>query len=71
MVIRRRTELDQGLLVPHYTVILVSHNDLPLKELVLRHRGKQGQENVFKGPLRDRDLHHPPRQSNSLHSTRR
>ena len=25
-----------------------------------RHRGKQGQENAFKGPLRDLDLHHPP-----------
>ena len=31
-----------------------------LKELVLRHRAKQGQENAFKGPLRDMDLHHPP-----------
>ena len=25
-----------------------------------RHRGKQGQENAFKGPLIDLDLHHPP-----------
>ncbi|MCY3624159.1 MAG: hypothetical protein OXH68_20920 [Gammaproteobacteria bacterium] len=25
-----------------------------------RHRGKQGQENASKGPLRDLDLHHPP-----------
>ncbi len=48
------------LLVPRHTVMLVSRDDLPLKELVLRHRGKQGQENAFKGPLRDMDLHHPP-----------
>jgi hypothetical protein len=60
VVVRRRTENGQGLLVPQHTVILVSRDDLPLKELVLRHRGKQGQENAFKGPLRDMDLHHPP-----------
>ena len=42
MVVRRRTEDGQGLLVPHHTVILVSRGDLPLGELVLRHRGKQG-----------------------------
>ena len=59
-MVRRRTENGQGLLVPHHTVILVSRGDLPLGELVLRHRGKQGQENAFKGPLRDLDLHHPP-----------
>lgn len=29
----------------------VSRDDLPLPELVKRHRGKQGQENAFKGPL--------------------
>ena len=60
VVVRRRTENGQGLLVPHHTVILVSRGDLPLGELVLRHRGKQGQENAFKGPLVDLDLHHPP-----------
>ena len=60
VVVRRRTENGQGLSVPHHTVILVSRDDLPLKELVLRHRGKQGQDNAFKGPLRDMDLHHPP-----------
>ena len=60
VVIRRRAENGQGLLVPRHTAILVSRNDLPLKELVLRHRAKQGQENAFKGPLRDMDLHHPP-----------
>ena len=60
VVVRRRTENGQGLLVPRYTVMLVSRNDLQLKELVRRHRGKQGQENAFKGPLRDMDLHHPP-----------
>ncbi len=52
--------------MPQHTVILVSRGDLPLKELVLRHRGKQcaypaGRlENALKGPLRDMDLHHPP-----------
>ena len=60
VVVRRRTENGQGLLVPHHTVILVSRDDLPLRELVLRHRGKQGQENAFKGPLTDLGLHHPP-----------
>ncbi|MDE0003681.1 MAG: hypothetical protein OXQ29_13405 [Rhodospirillaceae bacterium] len=38
----------------------MSRNDLPLDELVRRHRGKQGRENVFKGPLIDADLRHPP-----------
>ena len=60
VVVRRRAENGQGLLVPHHTVILVSRDDLPLDELVLRHRGKQGQENAFKGPLTDLGLHHPP-----------
>ena len=60
VVIRRRMENGQMLLVPRHTVILVSRDDLPLAELVRRHRGKQGQENAFKGPLRDMDLHHPP-----------
>ena len=60
VVVRRRTENGQRLLIPRHTVILVSRDDLPLKELVRRHRGKQGQENAFKGPLRDMDLHHPP-----------
>ena len=60
VVVRRRTENGQGLLVPRHTVILVSRDDLSLEELVRRHRGKQGQENAFKGPLRDMGLHHPP-----------
>ncbi len=60
VVVRRRTDHGQGLLVPHHTVILVSRGDLPLGEPVRRHRGKQGQENAFKGPLIDLDLHHPP-----------
>ncbi len=60
VVVRRRTENGQGLLVPRHTVMLVSRNDLALKELVPRHRAKQGQENAFKGPLRDMDLHHLP-----------
>ncbi|MXX15742.1 MAG: hypothetical protein F4Z52_00505 [Gammaproteobacteria bacterium] len=60
VVIRRRTQGGQFLLTPSHTMILVSRNDLPLGELVHRHRGKQGQENAFKGPLVDMDLHHPP-----------
>jgi len=60
VVVRRRSQGGQLLLVPHHTVTLVSRNDLALQELVHRHRGKQGQENAFKGPLRDMDLHHPP-----------
>ncbi|MDE0704199.1 MAG: hypothetical protein OXH59_10785 [Rhodospirillaceae bacterium] len=35
-------------------------DDFALDALVRRHRGKQGQENAFKGPLIDLDLHHPP-----------
>ena len=60
VVVRRRAENGQNLLVPRHTVILVSRNDLSPRELVRRHRGKQGQENAFKGPLRDMDPHHPP-----------
>ncbi len=59
-VIRRSKEGRQLLLDPTYTVILVSHDELPVWEAVARHRGKQGQENAFKGPLIDLDLHHPP-----------
>ena len=53
-------ENRQKVLIPAYTVILVSRHDLPLGELVRRHRGKQGQENAFNGPLVELDLHHPP-----------
>jgi len=60
VVVRRLYDGAQRRLVPAYTVILVSRDDLPLAELVRRHRGKQGQENAFKGPLIDMDLHHPP-----------
>ena len=60
VVVRKLIEGAQGELFPVHTVILVSRDDLPLAELVRRHRGKQGQENAFKGPLRDLDLHHPP-----------
>ena len=55
VVIRRRREKGQALLLPAYIVILVSRD-----ELVRRHRGEQGQENAFKGRLIDLDLHHPP-----------
>ena len=40
--------------------IAVSRSDLPLADMVRRRRGKQGQENAFKGPLRELGLHHPP-----------
>ena len=60
VVIRRLKEGRQPLLYPVYTVILVSTDRLPISEAVCRHRGKQGQENAFKGPLIDLDLHHPP-----------
>ena len=60
VVIRRRRDRGQTLLLPFYTVILVSRDDLALDALVHRHRGKQGQENAFQGPLIDLDLHHPP-----------
>lgn len=60
VVVRRWKEGRQKALFPVDTIILVSRDDLPLAELVARHRGKQGQENAFKGPLIDMDLHHPP-----------
>jgi hypothetical protein len=60
VVVRSMYEGKQRLLYPRYTFILVSREDLPLAEIVRRHRGKQGQENVFKGPLIHLDLHHPP-----------
>jgi hypothetical protein len=53
-------EDKQKLLFPRYTFILVSRDDLPLAEIVSRHRSKQGQENALKGPLIHLDLHHPP-----------
>ena len=60
LVVRRFEDGPQRRLVPRDTIILVSRTDLPLAELVARHRQKQGQENAFKGPLIDLDLHHPP-----------
>ena len=50
----------QGELLPRMAVILANRDDLPLAEVVRRHRAKQGHENAFKGPLVDMDLHHPP-----------
>ena len=60
VVVRRLYDGPQKCLMPAYTIILVSRDDLPVAELVRRHRGKQGQENAFKGPLIDMGLHHPP-----------
>ncbi len=41
-------------------MIPVSRDRLPLAELVRRHRGQQGQEPVFQGPLTDLGLQPPP-----------
>lgn len=60
VVVRSYYDGDQRRLAPRYVFILVSRTDLPLRELVRRHREKQGQENAQKGPLIDLDLHHPP-----------
>ena len=60
VVIRTYWDGDQKLLTPRLSFILVSSPDVPLQELVHRHRAKQGQENAQKGPLIEMDLHHPP-----------
>lgn len=61
IVIRKFNERDGARdMFPTFAVIAVSREDLPIADMVRRHRGKQGQENAFKGPLRDMDLHHPP-----------
>jgi len=63
VVVRSQYNGRQRLLWPRYAYILVSDDELQLAEIVRRHRGKQGQENAFKGPLIHLDLHHPPCQS--------
>lgn len=60
VVVRSWWDGTQRRLTPRHTFLLVSRTDLPLAELVTRHRGKQGQENAQKGPLIDLGLHHPP-----------
>lgn len=60
VAVRTMQQDKQKLLFPRYTFILLSRDDLPLAEVVRRHRGKQGQENALKGPLIHLDLHHPP-----------
>lgn len=60
VVVRTWWDGDQKLTRPRHVVILCSRDDLPLAEIVARHRGKQGQETAQKGPLIDLDLHHPP-----------
>lgn len=60
LVIRKDWDGRQKRMFPTYVYILLSRADLPLAELARRHRGKQGQENAFKGPLIELDLHHPP-----------
>ncbi len=60
MVIRRDGGGEQRLLEPVSTMILVSYDRLPLAELVRRHRGQQGQEHAFRGPLPDLGRQPPP-----------
>ncbi len=66
-VIRRDWDGEQRLLVPVSTVMLVSHDRLPLAEWGRRHRGQQGQEPAFQGPLPDLGLQHPPCRSHAAH----
>ena len=60
VAVRRDRDGQRELLQPACMVILVSRDDLEVGELVRRHRAKQGQENAFKGPPTELDLHHPP-----------
>jgi hypothetical protein len=60
VVVCTQFENNQALLDERYSVIAVSRTDVSVKELVHRHRAKQGQENALKGPLIEMDLHHPP-----------
>jgi hypothetical protein len=60
VIVRSYFDGDQRRLTPRHIFILASRTDLPLREIVRRHREKQGQENAQKGPLIDLDLHHPP-----------
>ncbi len=64
-VIRRDGDGEQRLLEPVCMVMLVSHDRLPVAELVRRHRGQQGQEHAFQGPLTDLGLHPPPCRSHA------
>ncbi len=52
-VIRRDGDGEQRWLVPVCMVIPVSHDRLPLAELVRRHCGQQGQEPACQRPLTD------------------
>ncbi len=67
VVIRRDGDGEQRLLEPVCTVIPVSRDRLPVAELVRQHRGQQGQENAFQGPLTDLGLQHPPCRSHAAH----
>ncbi len=62
-----RRDGEQRLLVPVCMVIPVSQDRLPLAELVRRHRGQQGLEHAFQGPLTDLGLQHPPCRSRTAH----
>lgn len=58
VVVRRLRDGEQLRIVLAYTVIPVSLHDLPVAELVRRHRGQQGQAHAFQGPPTDLGLHH-------------
>ncbi len=64
-VLRRDGDGEQRLPEPVCTVIPVSRDRLPVAELGRRHRGQQGQENAFQGPLPDLGWHHPPYRSHA------
>ncbi len=66
-VLRRDGDGEQRRLEPVGMVILVSRDRLPLAELGRRHRGQQGQEHAFQGPLTDLGLQHPPCRSHAAH----
>ena len=60
VVIRRRRDRGQTLLLPVYAVILVSRDDLPLDELVRRHRGKQDKRMCSRDRWSTSEQHDPP-----------
>ncbi len=63
--LRRCARLVSRRLVPVCTVVPVSRDRLPLAELGRRHRGQQGPEPAFQGPLTDLGLQPPPCRSHA------
>ena len=60
VVVRTLVENGQPLMFPHDSLILVSRDDLPVEDLVLRHRGKRRKKNSLKGLFQDLGLYDPP-----------